>query len=146
MTRPPVSFIAWTSVSGRSQEIADSLGGESRAFFDFQFVSRRLIPLRYVVSAIRTFLYLLLRRPRAVIVTNPPIFPGLLAYLYGWLSRAPIVLDSHPSSFGFDPDNTVVQVGMPIHRFLIPRVAGNMVTEQNLVDRVTELNGKALIV
>jgi glycosyltransferase involved in cell wall biosynthesis len=146
MARPPVSFIAWTSVSGRSQEIAESLGGDARCFFDFGFVNRRLIPLRYLISALRTVSYLLLRRPRSIIATNPPVFPGLIAYAYGRITGAPVVLDSHPSSFGFDPDNTVVSVGLPFYRFLIPRVAGTIVTEQSLVERVAEQGGRADIV
>jgi glycosyltransferase involved in cell wall biosynthesis len=146
MARPPVAFIAWTPIAGRSVEIAEALEGESKCFFDLNFVSHRLIPLRYLVSAVRTVLYLLIRRPRAVIATNPPVFPGVIAYLYGRLTGSPVVLDSHPSSFGFDPNNTVVTWGMPLHRFLIPRVTSSIVTEQRLVDRVTELGGRAEIV
>jgi hypothetical protein len=146
MARPAVSFIAWTSISGRSKEVAEALGGDARCFFDFGFVSRRLIPVRYLVSTLRTGFYLLLRRPRAIIATNPPIFPGLIAYGYGRLTGAPVILDSHPSSFGFDPNNTVVSWGMPFHRFLIPRVTGSIVTEQSLVERVTSQGGRAEIV
>ena len=33
MSRPPVSFIAWSPVGGRSEEIAEALGGEARCFY-----------------------------------------------------------------------------------------------------------------
>jgi glycosyltransferase involved in cell wall biosynthesis len=140
-----VSFIAWSSVPERSREIAEALGGDSKCFFDFGFVDTRLVPIRYLSSTVRTVLYLLRRRPRAVIASNPPIFPGLIGYLYGRLTGAPVVLDSHPSSFGFDDSNTVVRVTMPIHRFLIPRVAGSVVTEDTLVKMVTSMGGRGEI-
>jgi glycosyltransferase involved in cell wall biosynthesis len=144
--RPPVSFIAWSSVAGRSQEVAEALGGDWKCFFDFGFVDARLIPLRYLASAIRTCLYLAIRRPRAVIASNPPIFPGLIAYLYGRLSGAPVVLDSHPSAFGFYESKKMVTLTMPIHRFLIPRVRGTIVTNDELVRAVEEQGGEATIV
>jgi hypothetical protein len=91
-------------------------------------------------------LYLLLRRPRAIIATNPPIFPGFIAYLYSRLTGAPVVLDSHPSSFGFDAQSKVATLTMPLQDYLIPRVEGSIVTEEKLVEKVTELGGRADIV
>lgn len=145
LARPPVSFIAWSSVSGRSLEIAKALGGEAKCFYDFGFVRRELVPLRYLASALRTVLYLLVRRPRAVIATNPPVFPALIAYLYGRLTGAPVVLDSHPTSFGFYADKKLVTL-MPVHRFLMARVSGAIVTVDELADEVRKQGGRATIV
>jgi hypothetical protein len=144
--RPAVSFIAWSSVPGRSMEIAKALGGEANCFYDFRFVDRRAIPLRYAASAIRTVLHLLFRRPRAVIASNPPIFPGLIAYLYGLVTGAPVVLDSHPGGFGLLEDKKFIKLMMPLHRFLIPRVRGSVVTVDELVDLVQQQGGRAAIV
>jgi hypothetical protein len=144
--RPSVSFIAWSSVAGRSQEIAGALGGDSKCFYDFGFVDKRLIPLRYLASALRTVLFLARRRPRAVIASNPPVFPGLIAYLYGRLSGAPVVLDSHPAAFGFYESKKMVQLTMPIHRYLVPRVRATIVTGGELVDRVRAEGGTAAVV
>lgn len=145
MTRPPVSFIAWSSVAGRSEEIAQALGGEAKCFYSFGFVTARLVPVRYAASALQTILYLLIRRPRAVIASNPPIFPGLIAYLYSLLSGAPVVLDSHPSAFGFYKNKRMVTLTMPLHRFLMSRVAGQIVTVDELVDAVSREGGRAEI-
>jgi glycosyltransferase involved in cell wall biosynthesis len=144
--RPPASFIAWSSVSGRSVEIAAALGGEARCFYDFGFVSAALIPLRYAASTLRTVLYLVLRRPRAVIVTNPPVFPALIAWLYGLVARAPIVLDSHPSGFGLHAGKRMVNLMLPLHRFLIPRARGVIVTVDELADEVRRHGGQPVIV
>ena len=99
-SRPQVSFLAWSSVEGRSRDIAAALGGEARCFYALRIVRSPLVPVRYSFDAVRTLAYLARRRPRAVIVSNPPIFPVLLAVAYGRLARAPIVLDSHPAAFG----------------------------------------------
>ena len=65
MTRPPaaggrpaVAFIAWTPTPGRAIDIAAALGGEARPFYFRRIVNRRLIPVRYLVDALRTALYL----------------------------------------------------------------------------------------
>jgi hypothetical protein len=144
--RPPVSFIAWSSVAGRSQEMASALGGEARCFYDFGFVRKSLIPLRYAASALRTAAYLLRRRPRAVIVSNPPVFPAAIAWLYCRLASAPLILDSHPSAFGFYETKKLVKVTMPLHRFLIRQAEASIVTVEALTEMVRAEGGRAEIV
>src|SRR4030095_12757937 len=100
MTRPRVSFIAWSSVAGRSREISQALHGEDFCVYPFKLRRRWLVPVRYALSTVCTIAYLLARRPRSVVATNPPVFPGLLAMASGRLARAPVVLDSHPAAFG----------------------------------------------
>src|SRR5690348_6372387 len=80
--RVDVSFIAWSEDGDRAEEIAAALGGEARIFYDLHIVRKPLVPVRYALSAMRMTAYLAWRRPRALIVTNPPIFPGLLAFAY----------------------------------------------------------------
>jgi glycosyltransferase involved in cell wall biosynthesis len=127
-------------------EISAALGGEARCFYDFGFVRPALIPLRYLASALRTALYLAWRRPRAVIASNPPIFPGLIALLYGRLARAPVVLDSHPAAFGFYESKRMVTLTMPVHRWMMSRVRGSIVTVDELVSEVKLNGGRAEIV
>jgi glycosyltransferase involved in cell wall biosynthesis len=133
-------------VSGRSHEIAAALDGDARCFYDFGIVDRKLVPIRYLLSAIRTVLYLLRVRPRAVIASNPPIFPGLIAYLYGRVTGAKVVLDSHPSSFALDETSKVANLTQPLTRFLVPRVQLTMVTVDRLAEIVREQGGRAEIV
>jgi glycosyltransferase involved in cell wall biosynthesis len=144
--RPPVSFIAWSSVAGRSQEMAAALGGEARCFYDFGFVRKALIPLRYAASALRTTIYLLRRRPRAVIVSNPPVFPAAIAWLYCRIASAPLILDSHPSAFGFYETKKLVKLTMPLHRFLIREASASIVTVDALTEMVRAEGGRAEIV
>lgn len=141
--RPKVSFIAWAEDSSRAREIAQALGGEGCAFYKLRIVWKPLVPLRYLLNAIGTCGYLLSRRPRAVIVTNPPIFPGLIAFLYSAVTRAPLLLDSHPSAFGDAPLSKQVA---GIHAWLTRRAVTTMVTVPELEKIVTAWGGRADII
>jgi hypothetical protein len=140
--RPPVAFIAWSSVSGRSAEIAAALGGEARCFYDLGIRFRPLIPVRYAISAVRTVSYLLRRRPHAVIATNPPVWPGILALAYGRAAGAQVLLDSHPGSFGLKGDRYSALL-LPVHRWLCRHVAATLVTVDQLADCVRGWGGRA---
>jgi glycosyltransferase involved in cell wall biosynthesis len=141
--RPKVSFIAWAEDSGRACEIAQALGGEARTFYQLRIVWKPLVPLRYLLNAICTCGYLLSRRPRAVIVTNPPIFPVLIALLYSAATKAPLLLDSHPSAFGDAPMANQVA---GVHAWLARRAATTMVTVPELAKIVTAWGGRADII
>ena len=141
--RPEVAFIAWAEDSGRAREIAEALGGEACIFYRLRIVWKPLVPLRYLLNAIGTCGYLFLRRPRAVIVTNPPIFPGLIALLYCALTKAPLVLDSHPSAFG---DAPMAKQVAGIHAWLTQHAATTMVTVSELAKIVEAWGGQADIV
>lgn len=139
---PDVSFIAWTPVEGRSREIAALLGGEARCFFAFGTPRRWVAPMRYAVDAVRTVRYLASRRPQSVIATNPPAFPGLIAMAYGRLTGAPVLLDSHPAAFG-QRESLSGRLLLPVHRWMVSRVAGNVLPSDELADLVRSWGGRA---
>jgi glycosyltransferase involved in cell wall biosynthesis len=143
--RPPVSFIAWSPVSGRSHEIARALGGEALCYYSHGRFGRVSVLGRYAKSAIATARYLRGRRPRSVIATNPPIVPGMLAWAYGRWSGAPVALDSHPGGFGLQGDR-VSRVLQPVHSWLTRRVTTTLVTDRRLADRVASWGGRADVV
>jgi glycosyltransferase involved in cell wall biosynthesis len=143
LRRPRVSFIAWAEDSGRAREVAAALGGEACTLYRLRIVWKPLVPLRYLLNAINTCTYLLSRRPRAVIVTNPPIFPGLIALLYCTVTKTPLLLDSHPSAFGDAPAG---KQAAGAHAWLARRAATTMVTGPELAKIVTAWGGRADIV
>jgi glycosyltransferase involved in cell wall biosynthesis len=143
VTRPRVAFIAWAEDAGRAHEIAGALGGEACALYRLRIVKKPLVPLRYLLNAIGTCRYLLSRRPRAVIVTNPPIFPALLALCYCTLTKAPLLLDSHPSAFG---DAPMAKQVAGVHAWLARHASTTMVTVPELGEIVTAWGGRAEIV
>jgi hypothetical protein len=141
--RAAVSFVSWSEDDGRAIEIAAAMGGEARVFYDLGIVWRPLIPLRYAISAVRTATYLLRRRPRAVIATNPPIFPALIALAYGCVASAPVALDSHPSAFGNAP---LARRLAFVHAWLTRRASATLVTVDQLGEVVERWGGRPEIV
>ena len=143
LTRPPVAFIAWGHVSARSREIAEALGGDARCLYPFRIMRRALVPLRYILSTAQMIGYLVRMRPRALIVTNPPIFAALVAYPYSLVARAPLLLDSHPSSFRTEGPHSRF---LPLHAWLSRRSRGTLVTTAELGDQVLAWGGTPLVV
>jgi glycosyltransferase involved in cell wall biosynthesis len=143
--RPNVAFVVWGPVEGRAKEFAAALGGAHRALFDFGIVNRWLVPLRYALSAVRTVTYLVWTRPRSLIVANPPIFAALIGWAYARVAGIPMVLDSHPISFG-QKGNRIGRFFLPLHAALARRVATTIVGSEELARRVEAWGGRADIV
>jgi glycosyltransferase involved in cell wall biosynthesis len=139
----PVVFLAWSSVAGRSREIAAALGGESRCYYDLRITRRAFVPVRYLLSALRTVGYVVARRPRAMIVTNPPVFASMVIYPYVALTGAPLLLDSHPDAFR---DDSAHARFLRIHAWLARRATATLVTTDDLVARVEAWGGTGLVV
>jgi hypothetical protein len=142
--RPLVSFISWSEDDGRTHEIAAALGGEARSFYDLGIVARPLVPIRYALSGLRTIAYLVTRRPRAIIVTNPPILPPLLTLAYARIARAPVVLDSHPGSFSVE--GPLVHRLTRLHAWVARRAVTTLVTVDDLAGVVRSWGANADIV
>jgi hypothetical protein len=143
--RPGVAFIAWTPIVGRPEEIAAALGGEARCLYSIDSRRRAAIPLRYLVDSARTISYLARRRPHALIVANPPIFPALIALAYTRLAGVRLLLDSHPSSFGLAGDELSRRL-LPLHAWVARRAATTLVSAPALADIVRGWGARADIV
>lgn len=136
--------LAWTPSEGRARELAAAFDGEGRCFFDLGAVHPVLIPLRYLISAVRTLWTLVALRPAAVIVQSPPVFPGLIAWLYARVTGAVVVLDTHPQALDVDPTRAI-SAFMPLQRWLVPRVSACLVAVDELAVRVRQWGGRALV-
>jgi glycosyltransferase involved in cell wall biosynthesis len=134
-SRPRVSFIAWSPRGGRADDVARVLGGEARWFDALGIVRRWAIPVRYAIDSLRTAAYLARRRPRAVIVVNPPIFPAAIALAYARVARVPLVLDSHPSAFGLAGDELSRRLAW-LHARVARRATTTLVSDETLARRV----------
>lgn len=126
--RPPLAFISWGAVAGRSAEIAREIGGESRSFYPPGTSHRPPVLVRYILSSVRTGMYLLRQRPGVVIVTNPPIIAGLVTYGFALCIGARLVLDTHPGGFGAQGDQIAARL-QRVHRWLACRAAFCLVTD-----------------
>ena len=143
--RPAVVHVTWQRHGGRAEEIGHALGGRALHVHPAGMTRRRLVPLRYALSLGLTVAGLVRQRPRSVIVTNPPVFPGLAVAAYCAVTRRPFVLDSHPGSFG-DKDNVVAQRLLAVTRWLARRAAAVMVTVDAYAERVESWGGRGLVV
>jgi hypothetical protein len=140
-----MSFIAWAPEGSRAGSISRALGGDWRTFYDLRINRKALVPLRYLMSAARTVSYLVRHRPRAIIVQTPPVPAAALVLAWGRLNGVPVVLDTHPASFGLD--------GRPFHRMMMPllsrmaaRATGCIVTTPELGREISRWRGRPLVV
>lgn len=142
----PLAYITWQRHAGRASEIAAELGGVPVHVHLPRLTTgtaRNL--LRYALSTALTAGHLVRHRPQAVIATNPPFVPGLLATAYGAVTGRPVVLDSHPTSFGAK-DHAASRRLLPVHRAMARRAAAVMVTTQEWVRVVEGWGGHGLVV
>ncbi|WP_346621271.1 glycosyltransferase [Blastococcus montanus] len=144
--RPAVSVVTWQRHAGRAEEMAAALGGEAVHVYYPGLTSGVARNLgRYALSALATAAHLVVRRPRAVLVTNPPVVPGLISTVYGQLTGRPVVLDSHPTSFGAK-DHAMSQRLLPVHRAMARRAAAVMVTTEHWVRVVEGWGARGIVV
>ncbi len=140
---PPL-FLSWGAIGGRAAELAEAVDGRALCCFPPGPRRRPPVLVRYALSLVWTVAYLLWRRPSAVVVTNPPIFPALAAVVYGRLTRAPVLLDDHPGSFGAQ-GYAIGRWMTPVHRWLVARARLTLVTAPEWADLVQRWGGKPLI-
>ncbi|WP_250444924.1 glycosyltransferase [Actinotalea sp. C106] len=143
--RPPVVHVTWQRHAGRATEIAEALGGSPVHIFFPALTRRPLVPLRHLLSIAATSMALVRLRPRTVIVTNPPVFPGLVVAAYAAATGSRFLLDSHPSSFGVK-GNVVSKRLLGVTRWLARRSAGVMVTVDHYVEMVESWGARGLVV
>ncbi|KGM12174.1 glycosyltransferase [Cellulomonas bogoriensis] len=143
--RPPVVHVTWQRHAGRAVEIAEALGGAPVHVYMPALSRKPLVPVRYVLSALATAAALVRARPRAVIVTNPPVFPGLVVAAYCAVTRTRFLLDSHPGSFGVK-GNVVSRKLLGVTRWLARRSSGVMVTVDHYVRLVQTWGARGLVV
>lgn len=139
----PVTFLSWGTVGGRPSDIARAINGIAWTYRPSILEGRRWTPLRWLVQGAATAGYLVGKRPRAIIATNPPIWLGLIAYGYSRLAKAPLVLDSHPGGFGAQEDRVAARV-QALHRWLARRVAAVLVTGEPWATLVQSWGGRSI--
>ena len=144
MSRTSVLFLAWAPTAGRARDLARALDGEASTVYPASLSSRRLTPVRYAASMVLTAAELVRRRPRAVVVQNPPVYPSLLAIAFVRATGGRFVLDSHPASFGVK-GNRQAQRTLAVTRWLASHADATLVTTQSWADVVEEWGGRAVV-
>jgi len=143
--RPRIACVAWVREDSRSSSIARALDGEARTFYDLGLHAKPLVPLRYLLSAVRMLAYLMRRRPRAVMVQAPPVPAVAIVWAWSRLARVPLLIDSHPASFGTE-QSRVHRAMRPLLAWLVPRAAGCIVTTPRLGEQISCWGGRPIVV
>lgn len=138
-------FISWGAIAGRSAELAADLGGDARAYFAPGPGRRPPVLLRYLFSSVLTGATLVARRPRVVVVTNPPVPAALVTWCWARLVGARLVLDSHPGGFGAQGDRLSARLQW-LHRFVARRSAFCLVADETWRARLAEWGVDAVVV
>ncbi|GEM_PF-271773 len=138
------AFIAWGAIAGRSHELAAALDADVLSCFPPGAARRPHGLVRYLLSTVRTAYFLCTRRPSAVIVTNPPIIPAILAAIYARVTGGALVIDDHPGSFGAQ-GYRMGSLTEPIHRRLVPSARLCLVTDSSWVAVVEAWGGRGLV-
>ncbi len=96
-----------------------------------------------MLCTVDTVLYVLRRRPRSLIVTNPPVVAGLVTLALGRLIGSPVALDSHPGAFGAQGDSVSARL-QAVNRWLVRHVDGCIVASEPWVEQVRAWGGAAV--
>lgn len=143
--RSDVVYLAWSVNRGRVLELGGLLGAQPFLLYPTWLRGRSVTPVRYLLSGVWTVLALALRRPRVVLVINPPVLAAGCAVLYGRLSGARVVVDSHPGGFGAQGDSLSARL-QPLHRWAVRRAAATLVTGEHWAGVVRGWGGRPLVV
>ncbi len=93
-----VVAVAFDHHQGRTQAIADEFGGRA-SYFRSRPTQKVLLPVRYLVDAVRMWRMLLAEGPEVIIVITPPAVAPLVAWCWCATHRCRLVVDCHTSSF-----------------------------------------------
>jgi glycosyltransferase involved in cell wall biosynthesis len=136
-----MTFVSWAARVRRSEGLARALGAKAFYVEIWKGCALPLLPVRYLLQAVKTWRILRRERPDVVLTMNPPPFLPLVACLYSRLHGARFVIDSHTGAL----------VGrrwarlLFLHRFLSRRAVTTLVTNEVLAAQVSAWGASAFI-
>lgn len=137
-------FLIWgTPDQGpRSRVMANKLG------FDVHYVQTSLprgslyAPLKYVIQAFKTMIYLFRTHPQVIFVQSPPLFAAFFVYLYCAMSGNKFIVDAHSAAFS---DFWWGRMPTWLNRLVARKAVTTMVTNEHMQQLIQKLGGHALI-
>lgn len=91
----PVAAVVWAPEGDRTQQFAERLDAELYCIHYLQFQRPILAPVKYIPQFVKTLQSLFRQRPKAVYVTNPPVFAALSVWVYCLLTGGAFIMDTH---------------------------------------------------
>lgn len=137
-------FVAWTPPSrgSRSRALSTELG------IDVHYISQTsrqgllAAVVKYPVQAARTVALLVRKRPRIVLVQNPPSLAPLMVAVYAALTNARFVVDAHSDAM-MSPIWTRPRW---LYRLLARRALATLVTNEHFAETIRSWGGRALVI
>jgi hypothetical protein len=136
---PALGFVSWTP-HPRAADLASALGAE--LYVPARWARRLPAPLRYAVQGAATFVWVLRRRLRNVLFTNPPCVAGLPLLLAARVRPLAIWCDSHSGAFN-DPTWRRFE---SLNAWVMRRCAGVLVATDRLVGGVRAAGARPFVV
>lgn len=136
-------FISWAPHCSRSDSIAREFGARSCMIYNNRFGSRpATILFKYLWQALETFKVLHREKADVAFVMTPPVFAGLVLYVYSLFRPLQYVVDVHTAAL-LMPRWQRLQW---LQRFVCRKAATTMVTNDHLAALVRQGGGHTTIV
>src|SRR5260370_34760124 len=90
--------VAWDNYQGRTQALANALGGRAR-YLRGRPRAKALLPVRYVFESIRMWRLLRRHQPGVLMIITPPVVAPLIAWFWCLTHRCRLVVDCHTGAF-----------------------------------------------
>jgi glycosyltransferase involved in cell wall biosynthesis len=134
-------ILTWDPVCTRSVSLAAHMGKSLHTIHYLKYRRPLLAPVKYPMQFVSTMRRLERLRPDVTLVSNPPPFAALTAWLYHRSHGGRFVVDAHTGVF-LEPK---WKPFAPLNRFLMRRAALTLVTNQGLCDTVASWGGRPFI-
>jgi len=96
--RSSLVAIAWDNYQGRTEALANALGGRAW-YLRGRPRAKALLPIRYLFDSIRMWRLLRRHRPGILVVITPPVVAPLVAWCWCVTHRCRLVIDCHTGAF-----------------------------------------------
>src|SRR5689334_9195367 len=113
--RGRLELLTWDPVCQRSVSIAERLGQPLHTVHYLAYRRPAIAPIKYVLQFVKTMFLLRALRPTMTVVSNPPPFAALTAWLHHKLHGGHFAIDAHTGVF-LEPK---WRAFAPLNRFLI---------------------------
>jgi hypothetical protein len=135
-----IVFISWAKNVARTKMLSNTLGAIETYIEYFKEMPLFLVPIRYLLQAIKTLSVLVCEKPDIILVQNPPIVAPFIVYCYSKLFRKKYIIDSHTGAF-----SGTWKKFEKLNKYFSKNALINIITNEELKNKVESWGAKAII-
>ena len=136
-----LELMTWDPVCQRSDSFAERLQQPLHTIHYLTYRRPIIAPIKYVAQFVSTLRRLKRLRPDVTIVSNPPPFAALTAWMHHRMHGGGFVVDAHTGVF-LEPK---WKPFAPLNKFLMQRALMTLVTNDGLSDVVRRWGGRPFV-